>query len=111
MFEQDNAATLAALRALPDKNVAAGVEKLLINGTEFKETWTITQTGNGEVYFTVLKFQQIGFLEDFQFAQTTLSLNGQTDPKYQAAYEALTEQFSNVFYPTCLKNKLDPSPS
>ena len=101
--------TAAALDALPDKKVSAGIEKLLMNGSEFKEMWTIEQpAGDDFVYISVLKFEQLGFLQDYQFAQATLALQGQTDPLYEVAYEAISNEFDSTFYPICLKDKVDP---
>ena len=64
-FEAVNARTATALAAIPDKNVGAGMAKLLINGTDFKGTWTLVEEG-GDVYISAYSFQAIGFLEDYQ---------------------------------------------
>jgi hypothetical protein len=64
-FEAVNARTATALAAIPDKNVGAGMAKLLINGTDFESTWTLVEEG-GDVYISAYSFQAIGFLEDYQ---------------------------------------------
>ena len=59
----DDKTTAAALDALPDKKVSAGIGKLLRDGSEFKEMWTIEEpAGDDFIYISVLKFEQLGFL-------------------------------------------------
>ena len=71
-----DAATKQAMDALPDKAIGTKTDELLKAGKEFKETWTIEQPGDGFVYISVLKFEQIGFHEDYEIAQTNLALFG-----------------------------------
>ena len=71
-----NALSKQAMDALPDKNISAKTDQLLQAGSEFKETWTIEKPGDGFVYISVLKFEQIGFHEDYEIAQTNLALFG-----------------------------------
>ena len=52
--------------AMDDQDVAAALKKLLLSGSEFKEMWKVEQPGDGHVYFSILKFEQIGFHEDFE---------------------------------------------
>ena len=62
--------TDAALKALGggyyDK-----IGALLIHGKEFKETFTVNQTGD-DVYLTAYTFEKIGFEEDLQIHATNL---------------------------------------
>ena len=64
-FNALNKRTAAALAALPDTNVAAGMAKLLVDGSQFKDTWTLT-TVNDDVHISAYTFQAIGFLENYQ---------------------------------------------
>jgi len=97
--------TRNALKALPDKKVAASIEKLLLDGSEFKETWQVVPAEDF-VYLTVQKFRAIRFLEKYQHAQTILG--GKNDTTYQRAYNALTDQFDGLFYKACAKRRAFP---
>ena len=106
VFTQMNADTKKLMDALPDANVAKKTEILLYGGSEFNSTWVLTEDGD-DLYISVLKFEQLGFLEDYQIAQTNLELFGVQDPAYTAAAGALTSQFDNTWYAVCLADKLD----
>lgn len=96
--------TKSALDALPDASVAAGIEKLLVDGSEFKEIWEVTQDKDaGVVHLTAYKFEAIGFNEDYQFAMATLQLSASSDPaSYSDAYNKFTDQFDGHFYQECV---------
>merc|ERR1712046_524564 len=74
-----------ALDVLPDKNVSDKIKGILMKGKEFNEIWKVEQPGDGFVYFSALKSQEIGFKEDYQFFGATLELSAQSDPSYMTA--------------------------
>jgi len=93
--------TKAALDTIPDADVVSGIEKLLVDGDEFKKIWTVTVDGD-QVHLTAYKFEAIGFEEDYQFAEATLQLNAGSNPAYYDAYEKFTELWDNHFYQKCV---------
>eukprot|EP00811_Abedinium_folium_P014427 NODE_23431_length_666_cov_6.866419.p1 GENE.NODE_23431_length_666_cov_6.866419~~NODE_23431_length_666_cov_6.866419.p1 ORF type:complete len:174 (+),score=41.39 NODE_23431_length_666_cov_6.866419:72-593(+) len=101
-FQQKNAATLAALNALPDQGVAAGVSKLLLDGSEFKEVWSVATTDDGKVHLTAYRFEEDGYAADLHYAQVTIQLNAASDATYATAAEKLSDQFDGVFYSSCV---------
>jgi C1A family cysteine protease len=97
-FSKDkNNLTVAALAALSDQTVAAGIRKILVGGATWKDTWTAETVGE-YVYLTAYTFQTYDFLQQYQFAQATLQLSGSKDPKALDAFNKITDQFDGVFY-------------
>lgn len=97
-FSDKNKLTAAALDAMSDQTVGAGIkDKVLVGGSEWKDVWSV-QTAGEYAYFTAYSFQAIDFLSQYQFAQATLQLSGSTDPKAMDAFNKLTDQFDGVFY-------------
>jgi len=92
-----------ALDSLPDSDVASGIEKLLVKGSEFQETWGVTLDEDaGLVHLTAYKFEALGFEEDYQFAEVTLQLNAGSDATYAAAYNKFSDLWDGHFYQNCV---------
>ena len=75
---------------IPDKAISDKIKGILMKGKEFNEIWKVEQPGDGFVYFSALKFEEIGFLQDFQFFSATLELSAQSDPSYMTAFNTLS---------------------
>ena len=107
-FEKDDQNSFKALDVLPDRNISDKIKGILMKGKEFNEIWKVEQPGDGFVYFSALKFEEIGFLQDYQFFSATLELSAQSDPSYMTAFNVLSNQFDSIFYGVCLKEKVNP---
>lgn len=93
----------AALEALPDADVASGIEKLLVDGEKFKEAWAVTLDEDaGLVHLTAYKFEALGFEQDYQFAEVTLQLNAGSDASYYDAYDKFSDLWDGHFYQACV---------
>merc|ERR1712048_654664 len=93
----------AALEALPDSDVSAGIEKLLVDGESFKKVWEVTVDEDaGLVHLTAYKFEALGFEQDYQFAEATLQLNAGSDPTYYDAYNKFNGLWDGHFYQQCV---------
>merc|ERR1719235_663644 len=63
---------------------------------------------NGTVYLSAQKFLAVRFLERFEKAQKALRLQADGGPVYQAALDALSDEFDGVFFKACVKKRTFP---